>query len=176
MTGSGDITPTKICHATPAKMRAMLVIGFPIVGVGYAITIMLTRGYQLTDYPLLIAQGQLGWFSQAFGWVSGTAWILLFWPPAWSALQEKCLIGEDDDAFWLAAGRARLSKQDVDTVELVRGLVMKRIKLRMKDGRVFEQPVALAKERDSEIAEKMAKNLESTGSYGDVRTGRDSHQ
>lgn len=115
------------------KTRAFVAVIFPFaLPFGLALGLS-TSGYSWTEYPSLLASGQLSWVRQGLGWIAMIALIAIHWPPAITALfapslvstSEELLIGPTGDALTIAT---------IEGIELRRGFFHRYMQIRSASG------------------------------------------
>lgn len=157
------MTETRMCYATPSKARAILAIGAPIFGFGFAIITIWDRGYSLTDYPLLIREGHLNWFSQGMGWIAVAAWIALFWPPAFSAIRESCLIYSQGSSIKIASSDTLITKSEIHSIQVRWTFFNKIIEFKTSNCHIFIQSAIFIKEDVKDVIDCLKADVANSG-------------
>jgi len=126
---------SKICYASADIPRALLALLFPVAVVAAIVIILAGKGYGPLDFFALPRSGE-SWWRGAIGLVSLVAWIIRYFPPAWSALVDgPCLVFDDGDCIILPGAR-RLRRDAITAVHLHRGFYRKVAYLETATGRV----------------------------------------
>jgi hypothetical protein len=79
--------------ADASKARAAIAVLSPLAFPFIVVFGLGTSGHSLSDYPGLIASGQLSWLRQSAMWVAIVAYAAIYGPPAFTALAARTYIG-----------------------------------------------------------------------------------
>jgi hypothetical protein len=121
-------------------------IAAPVFGLGLAVYTIWNQGYSLADYPILIWEGHLNWFSQGLGWVALIAWIALYIPSAFSAIWLPCLIIDHGDKLEIVSSNVVIAKSNIKSVGFRNSFSSKKIEFTTNDGLLFKQNAIFIKE------------------------------
>ena len=112
----------------------------PVAAIIWGMLTLVDKGYGGLDYFRLLASGELSWFRQGVGWVALGAWVIRFYPPAWSALWDgPCLASADEGNLYLPRTQP-LRLDSIKAVTLQRGFSRKVAHIETTDGR-FSLPL-----------------------------------
>jgi hypothetical protein len=128
----------------PATLRAACAVLTPILYPVVLAIDLATSGHSLTDYPRLIAAGDLALAPQSIGWVCIVAYAFLYIPPALTALRRAPYIATSNDALFLPSGE-RMKINDILEISLKRGFWQRYMVVRTSGG-VRKSIVTFAKE------------------------------
>lgn len=97
--------------AEASQPRALIALLVPVAFPALLAFGLSTSGYTVWDYPSLIAGGQLSWFRQGAGWIVLLAFIVVYVPPAWTALVTRTFLASTTSEIIMPSGeRFDLSK------------------------------------------------------------------
>jgi hypothetical protein len=126
----------QVCYATVDTSRAVVALAAPFIAVIATMLMLIEKGYGVSDYPALIASGDIPWFPQVVGLLCLAFWIFRYVPPAWEALwYGPCIVSGDDKNLFLPGGH-RISLKSVQAVTIHRSFLRKVAYLDRKQGRI----------------------------------------
>jgi len=127
---------TRSCYATADTPRAIVALAAPFVFMIAFLLALTARGYSATDYPALIATGDLPWFPQVVGWFCVCVWIVRYFPPARTALWDgPCIISSDGQDLFLPNDH-KISLASIRAVTIQRGGLRKVAYIDSDQGRI----------------------------------------
>jgi hypothetical protein len=148
-----------MANATPSRIKAWVALAAPVIGWGYALNSMVGKGYSLLDYPSLILEGRLSWFTQGMGWVATAAWIFFYWRGAYVALASDNIITDTPDSFELASNAVILKKSDIESIDSEMLFFTKQIRFSTRDGNIYREMANFIDGDLSEIVKSFKEEL-----------------
>ena len=115
--------------AKAAMLRAAGSIVAPVCVPVIAAVALTTSGYSLTDYPDLIASGQLSPIKQVLMLMALLLWVVMFVPPAISTLSTGFVLGVADGQLITASGE-KLGLDKIEAISVSRGLFHQMLRIR----------------------------------------------
>lgn len=153
------------CHAHAAKLRAIVALASPIGGILVIGWSLIDKGYSIFDYPMLLAEGELGYFRQGLMWSALLFWCAAFWPSALEIISgERCVILSDKEYFYLSRNRKLLISR-VIKIELRKTFFRKDIVFTDDSGNINTQTIMFINKRFSTVLNSLLLiNAENSGS------------
>ena len=133
-----------------ASVAVLVPFAFPLV----VIWALGWSGHSLSDYPHLIATGELSWSRQAMMWMAMTAFVMVYVPPAINALATPVYLATSEQSIIVPSGQ-KISLADIESISIRKTFWHKIILVRTA-GRVETVVVTFARSSTNDIRKKLS--------------------
>jgi hypothetical protein len=116
---------TRTCYAPADTSRAIIALVAPFAFLAVFALTLTGKGYSISDYLALIRNGEVAWLPQLVGWLSFSAWVVRYFPSAWTALWDgPCVVSGDASDLFLPGGH-KVSRACIRAVTVQRTFLRK---------------------------------------------------
>ena len=142
----------ELCIAKPNVLRCVGCFLFPFVMLAWYVYKIGPVGHDVPSYLSAVFDGTSSQVSVLLLVAASAWWIVLMWPKARAALRvRECAIGVDHQRLSLFG--ETIKRSDIVSADVVQQLFRLELQVRLKDGSVVRQSVALLSPSPDRILE-----------------------